>query len=1482
MEILFCTTPLWNESLTWNTANPEFTECFQETILVWIPTFFLLLSVPYEACMLSHRTYNPIAWNYKIISKLSLLLLLIIAQLTETIMLLATYDRSVFNFFLTQKEISSILLSITFVTVLILLILHRSKGLHTSGILFYFWLLMLLTELFRYRSSITEDFRQVEVQIFLTATRLVISPLVFAIFLLELLSMETSTSGYKYSKLNGNDYENIESPEWKASYFSQLLFWWIMPLCFKGSKQPLVSSDVYDLIDENKSNYLGQQLESILKKNYNNIGRGLFKQFGLRLFIASVICVIASLLTFANPLIMDLLMEFMNSKEELWKGIFYSVLLFAANLIRTVMNEQCVYRFIMYSIQIKSSLTVIIYRKALRLSSSAKKDWTSGEVVNLVAVDVHRIHEGLQFSFNLVSGTVFLTIATYYLFIYLGIATLAGISVLAVLIPINTGISKLVHIIQKEFLDIKDQRVKMITEVLAGMKVLKLYAWESPFEDVIIKLRSKEVHFLKKSLLVEIIMINIFIFSPFGVPKDFFLLLFLCDVFTNYTNERCVVLLAQVSLLAFITFVYSSNQILTPSVAFVSLSLFNIIKIPMGEIPFVIGELIKMMTQYKSINGKATNDVCMENGTFSWEKSSKSCLNNINLNVDQGKLIGVVGQVGSGKSSLLSAVLGEMHQQEGRVNVNGSIAYVPQQAWILNATVRENILFDSHFNGKKYQDILNKCALEADLQILAGGDLTEIGEKGINLSGGQKQRVSLARAVYNDADIYLLDDPLSAVDSHVGKYLFDNVIGHNGILHNKTRLLVTHGLKYLPNCDFVVVMKDGQISESGTYEDLMDRSKVFSELMNQYTCSSAEEENSVKIQNRKICEMSMKEEFEKGQKLDKFSVDSVNTSHEDITSTNQAGKLIEEEEVKEGNISKTVYWHYFSNVGWFYTFLLLLGFGMHIGFDLAANQWLSIWSSDYIEQNGTFNKSLNDFRVSIYAFFGGLQVLVFFIGIFSFTIGAIAATKKTHNLMLDNIMKAPMFIFDTTPIGRILNRFSRDVNAMDTTLIIETEKLILLIWRIIGSIIIICLNLPLFTIVAVIMITFYCFVVAISLRSFRQLMRLESTTRSPIYSHVQESIVGSSSIRAYKVKDIFIERMYRNIDNNVKFMVSYTVVNSWLAVILQLIGSVVVFFTAFFAVISRNVLDPAIVGLTVNYALTLTLTLYSVVRSAGLVESNIISVERVLEYTRLPTRSKLANWNIDSSKPDKSWPSSGVITFSNYQTRYRKGLDLVLKGINFDILPSEKVGIVGRTGAGKSSLTLGLFRIIESAGGQIIIDGMDISKIGLHDLRKKLTIIPQDPVLFSGTFRINLDPFDQYADDELWNALDHAHLKDFVQKQEAGLQFEVAETGQNLSVGQRQLICLARALLRHTKILILDEATAAIDLETDDLIQQTIRTEFKDCTILTIAHRLNTIMDSDRVMVLSDGNIIESGSPSDLLSMENSYFHSMAVDAGLA
>ncbi|KAG1678436.1 Multidrug resistance-associated protein 1 [Nymphon striatum] len=1024
MEILFCTTPLWNESLTWNTANPVFTECFQETILVWIPTFFLLLSVPYEACMLSHRTYDPIAWNYKIISKLLLLLLLIIAQLTETIMLLATYDRSVFKFLLTQKEISSILLSIIFVTALILLILHRSKGLHTSGILFYFWLLMLLTELFRYRSSITEDFRQVEVQIFLTATGLAILPLVFAIFLLELFSMDASTSGYKYFKLNGNAYENIESPEWKASYFSQLLFWWIMPMCFKGSKQPLVSTDVYDLIEENKSNYLGQQLERILKKNYNNIGRGLFKQFGPRLFISSVICVIATLLTFANPLIME------QDGRHSHVNFIATVCLGAKELGR--------YGF---------------SRAALRLSSSAKKDWTSGEVVNLVAVDVHRIHEGLQFSFNLISGTVFLTIATYYLFIYLGIATLAGLSVLAVLIPINTGISNLVHIIQKEFLDIKDQRVKMITEVLAGMKVLKLYAWESPFEDMIIKLRAKEVRFLKKSLLVEISMINIFIFSPFGV-----------------------------SLLAFITFVYSSNQILTPSVAFVSLYLFSIIKIPMWEVPFVIGDLIKAYASLQRISSFMSSEeldanvVCMKNGTFSWEKSSKSCLSNINLNVDQGKLIGVVGQVGSGKSSLLSAVLGEMHLKEGRVNVNGSIAYVPQQAWILNATVRENILFDSDLKCEKYQDILNKCALEDDLQILAGGDLTEIGEKeskttkqqvclfnmaeeeyeissdsnsidissdlsdfsaedyltepeesvqigavlgslgpsylinppqilitsikgvnvgrlninnlrytddsvllaedegqlqlilnrtieegekygmrmnvkntkcmvfsklaeserctltlngtlikkvnafvhlgqmlhedgrsdaeikrriaiarnnfakiayGINLSGGQKQRVSLARAVYNDADIYLLDDPLSAVDSHVGKYLFDNVIGHNGILHNKTRLLVTHGLKYLPNCDFVVVMKDGQISESGTYEDLMERSKVFSELMKQYTCSSAEEENSVKIQNRKISEMLMKEEFEKGQKLDIISVDSVNASHEDITSTKQ-------------------------------------------------------------------------------------------------------------------------------------------------------------------------------------------------------------------------------------------------------------------------------------------------------------------------------------------------------------------------------------------------------------------------------------------------------------------------------------------------------------------------------------------------------------------------------------------------------------------
>ncbi|KAG1678456.1 Multidrug resistance-associated protein 1 [Nymphon striatum] len=1473
-----------DQDFTWNTNNPDFTWCFQNTVLVWIPCGFLLLCLPYEFYRLCRKTDNPISWNIKNMSKLTLIILLFALQLTETISLILNYDSTISNLPITQREIAAIVLTFSYVQDLVegrgepgQMILKIGDVMDAardvmdaardvmdaardvmdavrdvipvacealpSKMLLLLWLRSIpcFNTIAATREALDDGG-----PILVLGANFAIAPLVFGLLFLELIP----------DNLPDSKVENpLESPEQFSSYFSQMWFWWIFSLMLKGSEKTLVNEDVYDLNEESQAKTLAEELEENLKENHCSLLKALFKQFGLRFFLAGTVISCSALFAFVTPLIMkkwecfgatsgDDILQATKRVLEMNESIRAVEKQTETPLPETQQiqdtdaedahqnSEDSQHDFQQSGARENSDANTSISpatpsnshpenttnlpidgqrywssdkirpfpkaaprkqkqssqqrgRHALRLSSSAKLDWTTGEVINLVSVDAQRIYEGMQFTFHLSTGTIYLVLSIYFLFTMLGLATLAGVGVFIVIIPGNIGLSKLIDIIQTELLKIKDERVKMISEVLSGMKVLKLYAWELPFEELIVKLRAKEVTTLKKSLMVEL-----------------------------------------VSLFTFSAFIYGTNQVLTPNIAFVSMALFNILRVPLNEIPFVVGELIKSARRISKFiqceeigenivnrDETSSNALTIENGVFTWEKSSEVCLSDINMNVEQGQLVAIVGSVGSGKSSLLSATLGEMYKLKGAISVQGRLAYVPQQAWIQNATVRDNITFNSPFLVKRYEKVLKKCALETDMKILTAGDQTEIGEKGINLSGGQKQRVSLARAVYNDADVYLFDDPLSAVDSHVGKYLFDNVIGPGGILKNKTRILVTHGLTYLPECDYVYMMKEGQIIESGSYSSMMESGKAFSELVAQYSVGQ-----------------------EKEREVDELEEQTV------IRRTNP-GKLIDNEGIEEGKISGKVYIHYVMTVGKFLFVTMIIGFGVFIGLELAANQWLSIWSTKGVVQNGIVDINFNNYYIGIYALLTVLQAITFFIGMLAFNVGSTNATRKTHNIMLERVMRAPMSFFDTTPMGRIINRFSRDVNTMDTTLITEIEKFTFFIWRVLGAVIIICVNIPVFTIIAFIMAVIYCGIMAKSIRSIRQLMRLESIYRSPVFSHVQESISGSTSIRAYEVEDLFIQRIYDRLDNNMKFYYANIAVNTWVAVVLQIIGSFMVFFTALFAALARESMEPAVVGLTVTYASSITLILYFLVRSASIVESNIVSVERLLEYTKLPQE---ADWDIAHTKPNKSWPRGGTITFADYQTRYREGLDLVLKGINVDVKSCEKVGIVGRTGAGKSSLTLALFRLIEPASGMIVIDGVDVSNIGLHNLRSKITIIPQDPVLFSGSFRMNLDPFNEYSDEEIWNALEHAHLKKFAKSLESGLEYPIAEAGQNLSVGQRQLICLARALLRHTKILVLDEATAAIDMETDDLIQQTIRKEFKDSTILTIAHRLNTIMDSDR------------------------------------
>lgn len=494
-------------------------------------------------------------------------------------------------------------------------------------------------------------------------------------------------------------------------------------------------------------------------------------------------------------------------------------------------------------------------------------------------------------------------------------------------------------------------------------------------------------------------------------------------------------------------------------------------------------------------------------------------------------------------------------------------------------------------------------------------------------------------------------------------------------------------------------------------------------------------------------------------------------------------------------------------------------------------------------------------------------------------LGCWLAARQMHIMMLRVVMRAPLTFFDTTPTGRIISRFAKDVDVLDTSLPQQISDSIYCLFEVIATLVVISFSTPIFISVIIPISVIYYFVQRLYVASSRQLKRLESVSRSPIYSHFSETVSGAQMIRAFGVQERFINESESKVDFNQVCYYPSIIANRWLAIRLEMVGNLIIFFAALFAVLNKDTVSSGLVGLSVSYALQVTQTLNWLVRMTSDVETNIVAVERIKEYGETPQE---ASWKNPDYTPPKEWPVQGRVEFKDYKVRYREDLELVLRGLSFSIKGGEKVGIVGRTGAGKSSLTLALFRIIEAADGQIFIDDIDIAKLGLHDLRSRLTIIPQDPVLFSGSLRINLDPFNCYTDDEVWRALEHAHLKSFIKNLPNGLLYEVSEGGENLSIGQRQLICLARALLRKTKVLILDEATASVDLETDDLIQQTIRQEFKDCTILTIAHRLNTILDSDRIIVLDNGRIVEYDSPESLLRNSSSLFSSIAKDAGLA
>ncbi|KAH9499530.1 Multidrug resistance-associated protein 1 [Bulinus truncatus] len=1154
--------------------------------------------------------------------------------------------------------------------------------------------------------------------------------------------------------------------------------------------------------------------------------------------------------------------------------------------------------------KVKTALIAAVYRKSLTMNNETKRKFTVGTIVNLMSLDCQMLQDVTSNLYLLVSAPFQICVAFYFLNDVLGISFIVGVVIIVTLIPLNARISLLAKRAQSEQLKIKDERLRSMSEILSGIKVLKFYAWETTFEDHILELRKKEVNLLQTAAILNVINVFSWLCSP-----------------------------VLVTTLTFISYIYlSSPHLLDSNTAFVSLILFNILSAPMNKLPNIISDLISAHISIKrlkeflcsedlnrdkfireSVADRMISDshfrqlrlrtekyaITVTSCTFQWDRQLLPVLSNINLNIPEGKLVAVVGHIGSGKSSLLSAILGEMEKVSGDVVVKGSVGYLPQQAWIQKMTIQQNILFHRQYHHSRYSRVIKACALQADLELLSAGDKTEVEESGVNLSGGQKQRISLARTVYSEADVYLLDDPMSALDMQVGKHIFKNVISNFGILKTKTRLLVTHGIHWLPMVDYIIVLQQGQIIQTGTYEDLLTRDGPFAQLLKNYLLNEDIEDDDPEINYIRT---------EIWKKVDSVTSDGLTSAEEDNrprrrhyrrstrystadSSNNNSEKFVvesklntlgnkqfEEEQSATGKINGYIIWNFVQAYGVGFAIFLLASLVIYQGLSVASNLWLSAWTEDYDLHNITssdvnFYQTKTFMYLSVYSALGFVQAICALCFVANISLRMVAAAQHLHNNLLKNIMRQQMDFFQTTPLGRIINRFSRDIDMVDSYMARLVRMFFQQLFVVLSVLGVITYTTPVFIAAALPVMFVYYLIQKVYMPTSRQLRRNESTTKSPIYSHFSETLKGACVIRAFNAVDRFILESQHKVDVNNAYFYAFTSASRWLRIRLELLGNIIVTSAALLAVMTDG-LTGSLVGLSISYALQITNALNELVQNSTQLESNIVSVERIVEYSNLPQEPA---WIIPFQPLTADWPKCGEIIFQSFSCRHRPDLDLVLKKISCRIEDGDKIGIVGQTGAGKSSFSMALFRMVEVAGGSIFIDGVNIADIGLHQLRSKLTIIPQDPVLFSGSLRFNVDPLGLCTDEEIWTTLNLARLNFFISDLPNGLSFICEEGGHNLSVGQRQVVCLIRCLLRHNKIIILDEATAAVDLETDELIQQTIRLCFKDCTVLTIAHRLTTVMDYDRILVFENGKLVEFDTVERLMTNKNIDFYTLNI-----